>query len=295
MKYLVDHWRGRLPLAQSFWLNLLVLRGVAFWLDSLFRPLAQDDPETALRFYIPFAVAIHAVFFVWQIVGTVRALDAFITGRGAMYLIWGAQLGVALAVGATIVRIIVSVQPMLLGPPGEPLHMIWERERAGKYDVSVAPDGRVLNIVGEFELGISKALGDMLAKHPDVRVVSLESPGGRIYEGRAVAKVIEDHDLETFVAGTCKSACSTAFMAGKMRILGPDGRIGFHQYGDEARKPNPFTDLDAQQERDRAYFAGRGVDADFLKKVFDAPAASIWFPTHAELLSAHVVHRIDAR
>lgn len=295
MKYFIDHWRGDLPLFHAFWVNLVAVRGFVFWLDSLFESLAQRDPETALQIYVPFAVVLHGGLLVWQIVGAVRSLDGFVSARGAMHLVWGAQLGIGLLLCATLVRVFISIQPMLLGPAGEPMHMIWERERASKYDVSLSPDGRVLKLTGEFELGLSKAMTVLLGEHPDIRTVSLESGGGRIYVGRAMAKLIEGLALDTYVAGTCKSACATAFIAGKKRVLGPKGRIGFHQYGDEAKKPNPFSDLDAEQERDRAYFARRGVSADFLSLIFDAPATSIWFPTHAELLAAGVVHEIEGR
>ncbi|MGJ3259601.1 MAG: hypothetical protein ACFE0S_08360 [Rhodospirillales bacterium] len=292
MRYLRDHWNGRHPLARAFWINLVAVRAVAIWLESLLEPLARKDPERTLTLYIPIAILSHVILLTWQLIGTVRSLDAFERDRGAMYAVWGTQLGIVLAVGASIVSVIVSVQPMLLDPPGEPLHKVWERERANKYDITLDANGHTLSIVGEIELGMAKALRRVFAERQDIRVVSLESPGGHIYEGRAVAKLIEQHGLDTFVAGACESACVTAFMGGRERVLGPGGKIGFHQYGDAAKYPTPLADLGNEQELDRAYFASRGVASPFLDKVFDAPHDAIWYPTQAELLAAGVVHRL---
>ncbi len=293
MSYLLDHWKGRHSLAQAFWINLMAIRAAAIWLESLLEPLARKDPERALMLYIPIALFSHVILFTWQLIGTVRSLDAFERGRGAMYAVWGTHLGIVLAVGATIVSVIISVQPILAGSPGAPLHKVWERERASKYNITIAADGHTLSITGEIELGMTKALRQVFTEHHDIRVVSLESPGGHIYEGRAVAKLIEQYNLDTFVDAACKSACATVFMGGRERVLGPDGKIGFHQYGDAAKNPTPFADLDEEQGRDRAYFASRGVAAPFLDKVFNAPHNTIWYPTRAELLAAGVVHRFN--
>jgi hypothetical protein len=41
-------------------------------------------------------------------------------------------------------------------------------------------------------------------------------------------------------------------------------------------------------EKDRSYFATRGVSDDFLDQVFQAGHGDIWFPSHAVLHEAGV-------
>lgn len=289
--YIRNHWHGRHALKHAFWINLVLVRTVVILLEEGIQPAIIAPTDEATTVYIVYALTLHGLLFAWQLVGTVRALDNFQREGGVIGWVWATHLSILLAIVFTVVRIFVSVEILLR--PAEPAHVTWERARSSKYDIAVVNDGTRLSITGEVELGMAKALRRLLAEHTAIKSVSLESPGGHIYAGRAVAQLIAEFDLNTYVGGTCSSACVTAFLGGRQRILGPDGRIGFHQYGNAAWNPTPFSDLKAEQAKDRAYYAEQGVDPTFLERVYTAPHNDIWYPTHAELLAAGVVHRVE--
>ena len=67
------------------------------------------------------------------------------------------------------------------------------------------------------------------AAFPGVRVVHLDSPGGRVGEGKKLHALIRAHKLDTYVETSCQSACTLAFTAGRERILLKGATLGFHR------------------------------------------------------------------
>lgn len=51
------------------------------------------------------------------------------------------------------------------------------------------------------------------------RVVFVNSPGGDLWTGMRIGRMIADHNLNTVVAGVCSSACSIMFMGGRLRTF----------------------------------------------------------------------------
>ncbi len=77
-----------------------------------------------------------------------------------------------------------------------------------------------------------KAAGDLkkaLWHHPRVRVLYLNSGGGKIQGGLEAADVIYDRQIETIVSkkGQCYSSCAFLYFAGQKRTV--KGRLGVHQ------------------------------------------------------------------
>jgi len=61
-------------------------------------------------------------------------------------------------------------------------------------------------------------------------VVVFESPGGNLFAGIAIGKVIHFKHFDTLVpnGSACASACALAWLGGASRLMGATGRIGFH-------------------------------------------------------------------
>jgi len=273
MTYLRRHWRGELSLALSFWVNLVLIRAVL--------PLA-----TAY-----FAVSL-VIIYPWQVVGVLRATDRRLGQLGSSAVIFGAQVGIVVSLLPTAISAFTTFQPLLVDEPETPAWVLRERERASKYSVSVSEDGRTVRIAGEFELGLRRHLEAVLDANPNVETVALDSDGGYVTQGRAVAKLIEARRLDTTVHNTCKSACAIAFVGGVTRRISRAGRLGFHQYRYAARTAHPNLDLEAEYRLDRDYFESRGIENAFAKGAFDAAHASIWYPDNASLVAAGVVHEV---
>jgi ATP-dependent protease ClpP protease subunit len=92
-------------------------------------------------------------------------------------------------------------------------------------------------IEGEIELGDASrfmatlnAIGHM-RQGAHVTIVDLDTPGGLVQEGWAIATIVGVNAFDTGVypGQTCASACSLIFFAGNRKILGAGARIGVHR------------------------------------------------------------------
>lgn len=295
LRYAVRHWRGELSLGQAFWINLVAVRAGLTMADDLFKPPFIDHVGDHLGVALAFSIFSTFIVFPWQVVGVLRAGDRLAGQPGAAANVICSQIGIVLAALATLVSPYAIFQPLVAEPPGEPKYLEWERERAGKYVIAVDETGRELAISGELEIGLTRAVRETLAANPGISVVVLDSGGGFVNQGRALARVIGEYGLDTFVGGECTSACTIAFAAGENRWIGEAARIGFHRYRYAGAMAHPTVDSDAEQARDRAFFLSRGVAAEFLDRAFEADYSVVWYPSAAELQAAELVHGVAAR
>ena len=76
----------------------------------------------------------------------------------------------------------------------------------------------------------SSAYAQALATGRPVRFVELDSPGGSVAEGAALARLVRAAGLTTIVRAkaTCASACFLPFAAGSLRLVNQGARIGVH-------------------------------------------------------------------
>jgi hypothetical protein len=150
-------------------------------------------------------------------------------------------------------------------------------------------------IEGTIDHGISNDFRLLLEQQPGGTRVVLASVGGSIYEGRGLAVLIRSHNLDTHVIDECSSACTLAFVAGQRRSLGGAAKLGFHQYVldyTNRHQVSPFHDPLKEQERDSAFMLKRGISKEFVDRIFDKLHNEIWYPDHASLLRAGVVHAV---
>lgn len=292
--YLLDHWRGRHSLALSFWVNLVLLRaaliGAEGYLLAPFLGHAYAGPAAALLYF----VAVHVAVQVWQVVGVLRSLERHQSTYGSPSVAWAVHFGILMCLVFTLAGAFASAQNAFVERDGEPLSDAWERERAARYALALSDDGSRVRLTGSFELNITRNLTALLEQAPRATVLVLSSPGGNAYEARGVARIVRDRGLDTHVSANCFSVCTLAFAAGVTRTLGPEGRLGFHQYGIDADYPVPFVDIAGEQAADRDFLRSRNIAEAFLARVFEAPHGELWIPGQDELLAAGVAHRVVA-
>lgn len=294
--YLQAHWQGQQSLAWSFWVNLVLLRAAILGLDRFIRPPFLEDPLAVALATVAFFLIFHVVVFAWQIVGVVRACDVYQSNFGASGLTLITYVGIAGAAAVTLTSVVGAFILLFQEPEGEPEYLAWERARIARYSLAPDPgDPTLLRFSGSFELGVTKKLKVMLQEDPGIRGIVLDSPGGHVYEGRGSGNLIQRHGLDTFVFGQCSSACTTAFIAGKTRVLGPEGRLGFHQHWMDADYPVYLVDEEAEMRKDLAFYEAQGIAADFREQVFVTPHDGLWFPSTEELLEAGVAHHVSER
>ncbi|MFT5392343.1 MAG: hypothetical protein ACI8PT_002540 [Gammaproteobacteria bacterium] len=297
MHYVVDHWRGRLSLPVAFWVNFLLISVLVNVLESFLEPSARGaviggffgEVWAASLVWVHLAL-LRGLLFVWQVVGVMRTCDRVLREGLDRSWVWGAYVAMLLAGIVTVISLFALGQRWLVHPvPSMPL------ASHAPYHIGIDERARMVTLRGTLAPGITQAFATVLAQAGGVRMLVLDSDGGRIYEARGLAKVVLKHGLDTHVSGQCKSSCTTAFLAGKVRTLESQAQIGFHAYHQRGRNSNPFVDASTEQETDREFFRQRGVAEVFLTQIFDAPPADIWLPSAAELLGANVAHAVVER
>jgi len=292
VKYIADHWQGRQGLAWSFWVNFVLVRALIFLGQDRLSPAKDSDYSAHNTLVLSLAIFFHGICFVWQVVGVVRAGEAYIRASGVMAYVWGMQLGAIMAFWLTVTYAFGAWQMTLPAPKDLFSPAKVEAERAGKYSFVASADGAKLIFSGSIELGTSKQLAKQLKQTPSLQTIVLSSPGGNIYEARGLSKLIHENGLNTLVETQCTSACTTVFIGGITRMLMPDARLGFHQYRVDANYDVLNSDVAAEQEHDRMLYASAHVKPWFLKRMYESGSDGMWFPEFEELLDAGVITHI---
>ena len=160
------------------------------------------------------------------------------------------------------------------------------RDSVREVAVRVSQDETTLEFSGPIVVGVAERVRDALDAHPRVSAVRLTSPGGRVVEARDIGELISDRGLVTVAVGSCSSACTIAFMAGRERLLAPATTLGFHRY----HSPDPEQqEAEANMAIDRRYFAARGLPDWFIEQAFTTPNQGMWRPSLDEMKTANVI------
>jgi len=291
LHYIRDHWQGKHALIYALVINLIGLRALILFADRYTLPPFITDRTDALMATILFIILGHGLVFVWQVVGVLRATGQQTSSLSGIWTVvaYGA---IALCIAFTALSIATSFRALaperfiVVSPTA------LEDARARQYRLRLSDDGKRIQIAGIFTLGMTQKLNALVDQNPTVTGVVLHSEGGHIYEGRGVAYLIRDRKLDTYVFDTCKSACTTAFIGGAKRHLGPNAQLGFHQYKLELQSPFPQYDLKREQEKEIKFYRQQGIAEDFLAQVFLAPSSGIWFPSTEDLVRSGVVDEV---
>ena len=90
-------------------------------------------------------------------------------------------------------------------------------DQFSEYNIQVLNEEEIV-LSGYMAFGIDKYIKKILDNNKNIRLIQLNSAGGRIGPARNLAKLIEERNLITYTTG-CHSACLYPFMAGSQRII----------------------------------------------------------------------------
>ena len=149
-----------------------------------------------------------------------------------------------------------------------------------------------------------------LFDNPQIKTLRVTGPGGYLPTASAIAEYLIRHDINTEAVGECNSACAQIFLGGKTRTLAPDAKLGFHrphlvkerekQFYEENHVKKGWKDrfdygIDTydlamlHMVKSIEYMLNRGVDIDFILKIYSTSSYDIWEPSRDELLEAGVL------
>jgi hypothetical protein len=215
---------------------------------------------------------------IWWSVGMMRC-TLRMQREGHHFLIAGSGFVIA-------VLILTHVVFTNVGWAGEWLFGWWDTVNNRLAATEVVHDpflGRIV-VRGEIGFGSYKALEKALQVKPKLTLIEIDSPGGYVYEGLAMARLIEKNKLDTVSFGVCASACTLLLAAGQERYLGKDVLVGFHRSRDY-RISNAVAWLSTDYQI-ASYYRSRNAKDDFIQRALDTPSYGLWIPEHWEMYAA---------
>ena len=285
--FIARHWRGELPLWVSYWLiNVVASFGAVAVTVVLSAVFASKSGYFPLGIFATFAGtwACIVVLVGWQLIGTWRSAERYKAIRVAQGRsgFWGglAQVAVILGILSNIGAVLRDGAPQIR----ETWRIAFQNDPdIPDYSIRIMRDGTEAEIVGGLKYGLADDFSKILNASRRVKVVHLDSIGGRLGEGEKLYELIRSRGLNTYVSSKCMSACTMAFAAGRERYLRKGAVLGFHKGAFPGANDG---DLDELQ---RVIVLRAGFDTGFIAKALSTPNADMYKPEPSVLVSARVV------
>ena len=283
--YVTRHWRGQLSLGVSYWVNSVVIGNLAPVALVIAMSSMEAGNETSLRLDATLSLVAAGLLCglsVWSTVGVLRSAVNH-PERGGK-LVW--SLLAFVMVGLSLITIVIGLSRKdSLDGYTDLLEIARGHDPIPVSTIALAPDGLSVALSGPIGTGSAERLHQVLEHAPQATVVRLDSPGGRLFEGRAIAREIQRHGFDTYAQGECSSACTLLLLAGHERLATRSPHVGFHR----ASHPGPNgADVAASRGLMRAYRTA-GLSEEFIARVSTVPSTSIWYPTLDELMANAIV------
>src|SRR5262249_4364914 len=154
-------------------------------------------------------------FSVWQLVGTWRSANKRIAERSAMGMRapWAGLAKVAICLGwlQLAVFTVKDAVPQI----SEATSMAFMNDpQIPAYAIRVMNNGSEAEIGGGIKFGLTSDFEKILTASDRIRIVHLDSVGGRVGEAQKLNALIRRRGLDTYVESKCLSACTLAFVGG---------------------------------------------------------------------------------
>ncbi len=284
--YFTRHWRGDLSLGIAYWVNGGLLAGAAsLLLDIFLFKIHEGDTSLRSLSIIILTVSLATLLvWIWSAVGVWRSAGRHGARGGARG--WGYAARAVTVVGTLSMSAVLTTSTLpqmreyaLLAIGQDPL---------GEVNITLSANGQTMIVDGVFRAGSAQEIENRLAAAPQVQALMLNSYGGRLLEARHLADTVRNRRLDTYVEGTCASACTVVFLAGRDRAAGNDAQIGFHQpsfvgLDDEAQR--------AHTERMLDMYRAAGLPEGFVQRIGQTPPQEMWYPDRSDLIAANVITR----
>lgn len=289
--FLVKHWRGDYSLGFSYWvigslLTVIVARITAAIGSSSDLPeFGSRSSGAAILVFYGFVV----VLTLWQLVGVWRSADKYSQRGGKAFWAELAQMMVALSFLFTAGNFITQGIPLI----SEGAKLFVGIDDTPPHQIRFLRDGTELELAGGMPFGTTDAVKKLLNAAPAIKIIHLNSQGGRINEAFQLYKMIKERNLSTYTSADCVSACSIAFLAGRERYLGESGRLGFHSVSIGGLGGEVVKELNDEV---RQTLQARGVPNSFIDRALSTSPKDMWYPSKDELLKAKVIDLVvDSR
>lgn len=168
----------------------------------------------------------------------------------------------------------------------------------------IVPLGLTVTLTGPIVDGDADRLRVVLAEHDDPGMrdilVLLDSPGGSLVEGLAIAEIFGSRrEIVSAQVGTtdrpsaeCASACVIAYLGADLRYLAENGKIGVHQFADPSGTVDAELGIDIAQRLASEIVSlldRQRVDTELFEQMSNTPADRITWVSEDRLRRWRVV------
>jgi hypothetical protein len=278
---IITHWRGEFSLGVSYWINGLFITLILSFSISMVAQALEDNVGSAWWMFLLSGLLFLTVpLTIWQLVGIWRSADRHHLNTGRKGWAFVAKAAVILgslkaAAGlATAIPMATEYATMAAG------------DKFGKATFRLVRNGTEMEFAGGISSGLNEEFKKFIEAAPQLRVVHLESSGGRIAEAKAIAELIRQRGLSTYVSSHCESACTYILMAGDKRWAATNAKIGFHPPSFAGLSQSDLKDLTSDE---LGYFVRNGIGRQFAEKALATSSDKMWYPSTDEMLAAHIL------
>lgn len=285
--WLLLHWKGLLPLEVTYWINVFVLSFVVTllmtFLSDYFSKHSAKAVLTGLTIMATYAAV--TVITIWQLVGLYRSASKHVERGGTETWATVAKLLVIVGVLKYSYEMVETGIPFIV----ESSALVTGKSTLPSYSIRVMNGASEIEVLGGLEFGVSEELSERLKANPNIKIIHLNSLGGRISEAKKLARLIKDHNLKTYVRTKCLSACPIAFLAGHERLLGEEAELGFHSASFGSVSGSKVKELNNNLIDE---LKSAKVPESIVRKITSTSSEDIWFPSSNELLRSNIIDRI---
>ncbi|MGY4534406.1 hypothetical protein ACVW0Y_003545 [Pseudomonas sp. TE3786] len=289
--FIARHWRGDYSLGIAYWVCGTLITAITLAFAVAFRSVVEAQDLSAatlgslnLSFY-----GFCLLLSIWQIVGVLRSASYHVARGGKKF--W--SVVAALMVGIAALRLLASFVGDGIPIIRDSLNLIRGTDDIPPYSLRLLRNNTELELAGGIPVGTAEAVRKMLDGAPAVRVIHLNSIGGRVSEGDKLARIIAQRQLITYTRTQCASACAVAFLAGRERYIGEQGKIGFHSASVNGVKGSNSLNLNASFKK---ALYGVGASHAFVEQAINTSPEEIWYPAPNELKKQHIITAVvDSR
>jgi hypothetical protein len=216
--FIAQHWRGEYSLGVSYWcvviLGNTVIGGTLLGLADLIRSDRGYDPRLIFA-YVATIWLFSSALVIWQTVGVWRSANRHrarrhATGKRTGWAV-AAKIAIALGFLSSLGAFARAGWPQLR----EASRMAFlDDPSIPPYSIRVMRNGTEAEITGGFKYGLTDDFSKILQTSHRVKVVHLDSVGGRIGEAVKLYDLFHSRGSDTYVSSGCYSTCTIAFAAG---------------------------------------------------------------------------------
>ncbi|MBT3408979.1 zinc-ribbon domain-containing protein [Candidatus Woesearchaeota archaeon] len=284
--YFKKHWLGQLSLAKSYWINNVLFNAIfALIILLITKNINFTNNPTIPAFFMVILWISILIITPWILIGLWRSANNHIKKYNNTF--WATIVKILVVLGwiQSIILYINSGIPQII----EFSKIALNKDSLPQYEIRILNKGKELEISGGIKFGLTNEVERYFKKYPNIKILHLNSIGGRISEAKKLSRIVKNKNITTYTSTGCYSACIDIFIAGKYRFINKNADLGFHQ---PSFPGMDASDLNSEIAKQEQFYINQGTKKDFIKKAFSTPNNDLWKPSHFELLQANVITKV---